>query len=91
MRYHLFQRFFGKVVKIMETSLLLSKCLVSIAHHCKWGLEDSQSPSTVPPISPSTKDSSYIPGEIQCWENYLNHLIFKTASEKVKVLSKKSF
>ena len=35
MRYHLFQKFFEKVVKIKETSFLLSKCLVSIAHHCK--------------------------------------------------------
>ena len=34
MRYHLFQKFFGKMVKIKETSFLLSKCLVSIAHHC---------------------------------------------------------
>ena len=34
MKYHLFQKFFEKVVKIKETSFLLSKCLVSIAHHC---------------------------------------------------------
>ena len=34
MRYHLFQKFFEKVVKIKGTSFLLSKCLVSIAHHC---------------------------------------------------------
>ena len=34
MRYHLFQKFFGKMVKMKETSFLLSKCLVSIAHHC---------------------------------------------------------
>ena len=27
-------KFFEKVVKIKETSLLLSKCLVLIAHHC---------------------------------------------------------
>ena len=36
MRYHLFQKFFGKMVKIKETSFLLIKCLVSIAHHCRW-------------------------------------------------------
>ena len=35
MRYHLFQKFFEKMVKIKETSFLLSKCLVSIAHHCR--------------------------------------------------------
>ena len=35
MRYHLFQQFFEKVVKIKETLFLLSKCLVSIARHCK--------------------------------------------------------
>ena len=34
MRYHLFQKVFGKMVKVKETSFLLSKCLVSIAHHC---------------------------------------------------------
>ena len=34
MRYHLFQKFFGKMVKIKETSFLLSKCLVSITRHC---------------------------------------------------------
>ena len=34
MRYHLFQKFFEKVVKIKETSFLLSKCLVSIGQHC---------------------------------------------------------
>ena len=34
MRYHLFQKVFGKMVKIKETSFLLCKCLVSIAHHC---------------------------------------------------------
>ena len=34
MRYHLFQKFFGKMVKIKETSFLLSKCLVSIGQHC---------------------------------------------------------
>ena len=34
MRYHLFQKVFEKMVKIKETSFLLSKCLVSIAHHC---------------------------------------------------------
>ena len=33
MRYHLFQKFFEKVIRIKETSFLLSKCLVSIAHH----------------------------------------------------------
>ena len=35
MKYHLFQKFFGKVVKINQTSFLLSKCLVSTAHHCR--------------------------------------------------------
>ena len=30
MKYHLFQNIFEKVVKIKETSFLLSKCLVSI-------------------------------------------------------------
>ena len=35
MRYHLFQKIFEKVVKIKETSFLLSKCLVSIGQHCK--------------------------------------------------------
>ena len=35
MRYHLFLKFFGKVVKVKQTSSLLRKCLVSIAHHCK--------------------------------------------------------
>ena len=34
MRYYLFEKFFEKVVKIKETSFLLSKCLISIAHHC---------------------------------------------------------
>ena len=34
MRYHLFQKAFGKMVKIKETSFLLSKCLVSIGQHC---------------------------------------------------------
>ena len=34
MRYHLFQKFFEKVIKIKEMSFLLSKCLISIAHHC---------------------------------------------------------
>ena len=33
-RYHLFKTFFGKMVEIKETSFLISKCLVSIAHHC---------------------------------------------------------
>ena len=28
-------KIFGKVVKIKQMSFLLSKCLVSIAHHCK--------------------------------------------------------
>ena len=41
MRYHLFQKLYGKMFKIKEMSLLLSKCLVSIAHHCKT--ENSQS------------------------------------------------
>merc|ERR1711928_93648 len=36
MRYHLFQKLFGKMVNIKETSFLLSKCLVSITHHCKF-------------------------------------------------------
>ena len=35
MRYHLFQKVFGKMVKIKETSFFLSKCLVSIARHCR--------------------------------------------------------
>ena len=35
MRYHLFQNFFGKMVKMKETSFLLSMCLVSIARHCR--------------------------------------------------------
>ena len=35
MRYHLFQKFCEKVVKIKETSFLLSKCCISIAHHCR--------------------------------------------------------
>ena len=35
MRYHLFKKFFEKVVKIKETSFLLSRCNISIAHHCK--------------------------------------------------------
>ena len=35
MRYHLFLTIFGKVVKIKQTSFLLRKRLVSIAHHCK--------------------------------------------------------
>ena len=34
MRYHLFKKFFEKVVKIKEMSFLLSKCKNSIAHHC---------------------------------------------------------
>ena len=34
MRYHLFQKIFEEVVKIKETSFLLSKCLISIAHNC---------------------------------------------------------
>ena len=34
MRYHLFQKFFGKMVKIKETSFLFIKCLVSIGQHC---------------------------------------------------------
>ena len=38
MRYHLFLTIFGKVVKIKQTSFLLSKCLFSIAHHCKVNL-----------------------------------------------------
>ena len=29
-------KFFEKVVKIKETSLLLSKCCISIAHHCRY-------------------------------------------------------
>ena len=40
MRYHLFQKFFGKMVKIKETSFLLNKCLVSIAHHCSIYVKD---------------------------------------------------
>ena len=35
MRYHLFQKFFGMKVEIKETSFLLCKCFVSIAHHCR--------------------------------------------------------
>ena len=34
MRYHLFQNYFEKVVKIKERSFLLSKCLFSIGQHC---------------------------------------------------------
>ena len=36
MRYHLIQKFFEKVVRIKETSFLLSKCLVSIGQHCNY-------------------------------------------------------
>ena len=39
MKYHLFQKFFEKVVKIKETSFLLSKCLVSIGQDCSKGAE----------------------------------------------------
>ena len=42
MRYHLFQKFSKKVVKMKETSFLLSKCLVSIAHHCIHSLSIPQ-------------------------------------------------
>ena len=35
MRYNFFQKFFGMKVEIKETYFLLSKCLVSIAHHCR--------------------------------------------------------
>ena len=35
MRYHLFQKFFGKMVKIKETSLLSQLCWFSINNHCK--------------------------------------------------------
>ena len=38
MRYHLFLKFFEKVVEIKETSFLLSRCLVSIGQHCKCNL-----------------------------------------------------
>ena len=41
MRYHLFQKVFGKMVKIKETSFLLSKCLVSIARHCNFQIVSS--------------------------------------------------
>ena len=34
MRYHLFQKFFGKMVKIKETSLLSQPCWFSIDNHC---------------------------------------------------------
>ena len=34
MRYPSLQKCFEKVVEIKEMSFLLSKCLVSIAHHC---------------------------------------------------------
>ena len=33
MRYHLFKKLIENVIKIKETSFLLSKCLVSIARH----------------------------------------------------------
>ena len=33
-RYHLFQKFFGKMVKIKEMSLLSQPCWFSIDHHC---------------------------------------------------------
>ena len=36
MRYHLFKKFYEKVVKIKETSFLLSKCKNSIAHHYRF-------------------------------------------------------
>ena len=38
MKYNLFQKFCKKVVKIKETSFLLSKCCISIAHHCTFSL-----------------------------------------------------
>ena len=34
MRYHLFQKFLEKVVKIKETSFRLSKCWIHFAQHC---------------------------------------------------------
>ena len=34
MRYHLFQKFFGKMVKINEMSLLSQPCWFSIDNHC---------------------------------------------------------
>ena len=33
-KHSLFQKFFGKVFKINQTSFLLSKCLFSFEHHC---------------------------------------------------------
>ena len=35
----MFQNVFGKMVKIKEMFFLLSKCLVSIAHHCTFHSE----------------------------------------------------
>ena len=35
MNYHLFQKLFGKMIKIKKMSFFFIKCLVSIAHHCK--------------------------------------------------------
>ena len=36
MRYHLFQKFFGNMVKIKETSLLSQPCWFSIDNHCNF-------------------------------------------------------
>ena len=36
MRYHLFQKFFEKVVEVKEMTFFLRKCLISIAQHCTF-------------------------------------------------------
>ena len=63
MRYHLFQKFFGKMVEIKKTAFLLSKCLVSIGQHCS-----SSGPGTVAPRllhTPSREERCFL---------YFNHL-----------------
>ena len=36
MRYHLFQKFFGKMVEIKETSFISSRGAVCFALNCRW-------------------------------------------------------
>ena len=36
MRYHLFQKFFGKMVKIKETSFLSTRGIILMFGNCMW-------------------------------------------------------
>ena len=36
MRYHLFQKFFGKMVKIKETSILSTKGMILVFKNCNY-------------------------------------------------------